>query len=84
MDVQYEETAYLMASPKNAERLCQAVAEIEAGKMTNKDLEIQAWQINEIGAAIAEADSEQLVDHDTVIKYWQEKRALPPPKPHQH
>lgn len=28
----YEETAYLMASPKNAARLDQAVADIEAGK----------------------------------------------------
>ena len=28
----YEETAYLMASPKNAERLSQAIAEVEAGK----------------------------------------------------
>ncbi|KZY64751.1 prevent-host-death protein [Oleiphilus sp. HI0071] len=28
----YEETAYLMASPKNAERLNQAIAEIEGGK----------------------------------------------------
>ncbi|OLO03378.1 MULTISPECIES: type II toxin-antitoxin system prevent-host-death family antitoxin [Salinicola] len=27
----YEETAYLMASPKNAERLSQAIAEIESG-----------------------------------------------------
>ena len=27
----YEETAYLMASPKNAARLNQAIAEIEAG-----------------------------------------------------
>lgn len=27
----YEETAYLMASPKNATRLNQAIAEIEAG-----------------------------------------------------
>lgn len=27
----YEETAYLMASPKNAERLNQAINEIEAG-----------------------------------------------------
>jgi len=30
----YEETAYLMASPKNAERLNQAIAEVEAGKTT--------------------------------------------------
>jgi len=28
----YQETAYLMASPKNAERLNQAIEEIEAGK----------------------------------------------------
>ena len=28
----YEETAYLMASPKNAERLNHSIAEIEAGK----------------------------------------------------
>jgi antitoxin YefM len=28
----YEETAYLMASPKNAARLSQAIAEVEAGK----------------------------------------------------
>lgn len=28
----YEETAYLMASPKNAERLNEAISEIEAGK----------------------------------------------------
>ncbi|OLO08291.1 antitoxin [Salinicola sp. MH3R3-1] len=27
----YEETAYLMASPRNAERLGQAIAEIESG-----------------------------------------------------
>ena len=29
----YEETAYLMASPKNAERLSQAIAEAEAGQV---------------------------------------------------
>jgi len=28
----YEETAYLMASPKNAIRLNQAILEVEAGK----------------------------------------------------
>ncbi len=28
----YEETAYLMASPKNAERLNQAISEVESGK----------------------------------------------------
>jgi len=34
----YEETAYLMASPKNAERLNQAITEIESGKAVQHDL----------------------------------------------
>jgi len=34
----YEETAYLMASPKNAERLNQAIAEVEAGKIVQRGL----------------------------------------------
>ena len=34
----YEETAYLMASPKNAARLSQAIAEVEAGGTTHHEL----------------------------------------------
>jgi antitoxin YefM len=34
----YEETAYLMASPKNAERLNQALAEVEAGNTVQHGL----------------------------------------------
>lgn len=34
----YEETAYLMASPKNAERLNRAIAEVEAGQAQRHDL----------------------------------------------
>ena len=34
----YEETAYLMASPKNAERLNQAIAEVDAGKTVQHEL----------------------------------------------
>ncbi|MGI0120163.1 type II toxin-antitoxin system Phd/YefM family antitoxin [Zooshikella sp. RANM57] len=34
----YEATAYLMASQRNAERLNQAIAEVEAGNTVNKDL----------------------------------------------
>lgn len=30
----YEETAYLLASPKNAARLQQAILEVEAGKIS--------------------------------------------------
>lgn len=34
----YEETAYLMASPKNAARLNQAITEINAGKSVQHEL----------------------------------------------
>jgi antitoxin YefM len=34
----YEATAYLMASPKNAQRLNQAIAEIEANNIIHKEL----------------------------------------------
>ncbi len=34
----YEETAYLMASPKNAERLNQAISEIKAGQAVQHEL----------------------------------------------
>lgn len=34
----YEETAYLMASPKNAARLNQAIAEVEEGKTIQREL----------------------------------------------
>jgi len=34
----YEETAYLMASPKNADRLNRAIAEVEAGNTVTREL----------------------------------------------
>ncbi len=34
----YEETAYLMASPKNAQRLNEAIAEIESAKAIQHEL----------------------------------------------
>lgn len=34
----YEATAYLMASPKNAERLNQAIAEVDAGSLKRREL----------------------------------------------
>ncbi len=34
----YEETSYLMASPKNALRLNESITEIEAGNVTKQDL----------------------------------------------
>ena len=35
----YEETAYLMASPQNAQRLSEAISEIEAGNFVQRDLD---------------------------------------------
>ena len=37
----YEETAYLMASPENARRLNQAIADVEAGKVTQHKLPVE-------------------------------------------
>ena len=34
----YEETAYLMASPKNAQRLSQAISEVETGNLLEHGL----------------------------------------------
>ena len=34
----YEKTAYLMASPKNAQRLNQAITQVDAGQTTQKKL----------------------------------------------
>lgn len=37
----YEATAYLMASPRNAGRLNQAIAETQAGKTVHRDLIVE-------------------------------------------
>lgn len=37
----YDETAYLMASPKNAQRLDEAISEIEAGIVEAHDLIVE-------------------------------------------
>ncbi len=34
----YEETSYLMSSPKNAERLNQAISQVEAGNLKDHEL----------------------------------------------
>lgn len=46
-----------------------------AAEAISKYLEIQEWQINEIKKGISEADSGQLVDHSSIVKYWEKKRA---------
>ena len=37
----YEETSYLMASPKNAERLNEAISQVEAGNVIHHELIIE-------------------------------------------
>ncbi|TAK76820.1 MAG: ribbon-helix-helix protein, CopG family [Gammaproteobacteria bacterium] len=46
-----------------------------AAEAINEYLKIQEWQINDITKSIAEADAGQLVDHDSVVKHWEKKRA---------
>jgi RHH-type transcriptional regulator, rel operon repressor / antitoxin RelB len=46
-----------------------------AAEAISEYLKMQEWQINEIKNGIAEADSGQLVDHSSIVKYWERKRA---------
>lgn len=46
-----------------------------AGEAISKYLEMEEWQIKEIKKGILEADSQQLVDHRSIVKYWEKKRA---------
>lgn len=46
-----------------------------AAEAISKYLEIQEWQVKEIKAAILEADSEQLIDHSTIVQRWEKKHA---------
>jgi RHH-type transcriptional regulator, rel operon repressor / antitoxin RelB len=46
-----------------------------AAEAISEYLKIQEWPINEVEKGIAEADSGQLVDHSSIVKYWERKRA---------
>lgn len=46
-----------------------------AAEAISEYLAIQEWQINEIKAGIAEADAGQLIDHNDIVKIWEQKRA---------
>jgi RHH-type rel operon transcriptional repressor/antitoxin RelB len=46
-----------------------------AAEAINEYLEIQEWQLSEIKTGISEANAEQLVDHNTIANYWEQKRA---------
>lgn len=46
-----------------------------AAEAISEYLKIQEWQIKEIKKGIAEAEAGQLVDHDSIAKHWEKKRA---------
>lgn len=46
-----------------------------AADAIDKYLALQEWQINEIKKGIAEADAGDLVDHSSIVNYWEKKRA---------
>lgn len=46
-----------------------------AAEAISEYLEMQEWQINEIKKGIVEADSGQLVNHSSIVKYWEKKSA---------
>lgn len=45
-----------------------------ASEAINSYLETQEWQLNEIIKGITEADSGQLIDHESIVTYWESKR----------
>lgn len=46
-----------------------------AAEAINEYLKVQEWQIKEIKNGIAEADAGQLVEHNEIVKFWENKRA---------
>lgn len=44
-----------------------------AAEAINDYLKIQEWQLIEIKKGIAEADEGQLVDHESILKFWENK-----------
>lgn len=38
-------------------------------------VKLHEWQISEIKKAIREANSGELIDHNMVVRYWENKRA---------
>jgi predicted transcriptional regulator len=45
-----------------------------ASEAINSYLETQEWQLNEIIKGVSEADSGQLVDHESIVDYWESRR----------
>ncbi len=44
-----------------------------ASEAINVYLKVQEWQLIEIKKGIAEADEGQLIDHESILKFWENK-----------
>ncbi|WP_238552831.1 CopG family ribbon-helix-helix protein [Legionella oakridgensis] len=44
-----------------------------ASEAINEYLKVQEWQLIEIKKGIAEADKGQLIDHESILKFWENK-----------
>lgn len=44
-----------------------------ASEAINEYLKVQEWQLIEIKKGIAEADAGQLIDHESILKFWEDK-----------
>jgi len=45
-----------------------------ASEAINEYLKTQEWQIIEITNGIAEADDGQLINHESIVEFWENKR----------
>ncbi|MDQ5884253.1 MAG: RHH-type transcriptional regulator, rel operon repressor / antitoxin RelB, partial [Pseudomonadota bacterium] len=45
-----------------------------ASEAINEYIKIQEWQMTEIQKGISEADAGLLVEHDNILKFWENKQ----------
>jgi len=45
-----------------------------ASEAIHEYLKIHEWQLVEIKKGIAEADEGQLIDHESILKFWENKK----------
>nr|WP_255665292.1 CopG family ribbon-helix-helix protein [Legionella sp. 16cNR16C] len=45
-----------------------------ASEAINEYLKVQEWQLVEIKKGIAEADEGQLIDHKSILDFWENKK----------
>jgi len=45
-----------------------------ASEAINEYIKIQEWQLIEIKKGIEEADKDQLIDHDSILNFWENRK----------